>query len=46
MRDELGWAVIQVREVVKLSPREFVPQEFLVHLECAKTHPLLTDETS
>lgn len=44
VRDELGWAVVQVREAVKLSPPEFVPQEFLVHLECAKTKPLLADE--
>jgi hypothetical protein len=46
VRDELGWAIIQVREVVKLSPEEFVPQEFLVHVECAKTEPLLRGETA
>jgi len=44
VRDELGWAVVQVREVVKVSPPEFVPQEFLVHIECAKVRPLLSDE--
>jgi hypothetical protein len=38
-------AIVQVRELVKLTPREYVPQEFLVHLECAKKQPLLSDET-
>ena len=46
VRDELGWAIVEVREVVKLRPHEFVPQEFYVHLDCAKTQPLLRDEQS
>jgi hypothetical protein len=46
VRDELGWAVVRLREVVELSPLEFVPQEFLVHMECATVQPLLSSETS
>ena len=46
VRHELGWATVHVREVVKLSPIEFVVQEFLVHLECAETRPLLQHETT
>jgi hypothetical protein len=46
VREELGRAVVNVREAVKLSPLEYVPQEFLVHIECAKTKPLLADEAS
>jgi hypothetical protein len=42
--DELGWAIVELREAVKLSPPEFVPQEFYVHMECAETAPLLLNE--
>jgi hypothetical protein len=45
VRDELGWAVVEVREAVKLFPHEFVPQEFVVHMECLKTRPLLPEES-
>jgi hypothetical protein len=44
VRDELGWATVEVREAVKLSPPEFVPQEFYVHMRCAEGEPLLLNE--
>jgi hypothetical protein len=44
-RDEPGWAVVEVREAVKLFPHEFVPREFVVQVECLKTKPLLPEET-
>jgi hypothetical protein len=44
-RDEVRWAVVEVREAVKLFPHEFVPQEFVVHMECLRTKPLLPEET-
>jgi hypothetical protein len=46
VRHELGWATVHVREVVRLSPIEFVPQEFLVHVECAETRPILQHEST
>jgi hypothetical protein len=45
VRDELEWAIVQVREAVKLFPHEFVPQEFVVHMKCLKTEPLLSEQS-
>lgn len=44
VRGELGWAIVEFREAVQLRPLEFVPQEFYVHMECAKK-ALLVDST-
>lgn len=43
---DLGWAIVEVREPVKLHPAEFVPHLFYVHAECAKKVRLLRDEPS
>ncbi len=46
VRNELGWAIVELREAVKLSPPEFVPQEFYLHMECAKAAKLLLNESA
>ena len=46
VRNELGWAIVELREAVKLSPPEFVPQEFYLHMECAKAAQLLLNESA
>ena len=45
VHDELGWGIVELREAVKLQPREFVPHLFYVHMECAKKARLLRDES-
>jgi hypothetical protein len=43
--EELGWARVQVNEVVRNWPsEESMRQDFFVHMECLRTRPLLSDE--
>lgn len=44
VHDGLGWAILELREAVKLRPHELVPHLSYIHMDCAKKARLLRDE--
>lgn len=44
IREEVGWATVDLRTRVSLSPPDTVPRAFVVHVACARESPLLKPE--